>query len=186
MSYQNAVWDGRFQPLHRGHIAVIERIFTQFERDLTVMIIQSSEGSRDEYGDEVNRHHQLSRNPLTYWERVRLLELSRARVPDGLKLRIQGIPRPDLYWDIAKPFYPPDRFLIVTGKDEYEQRKVHFWDRLGETTRLLDVSGIPKISATEVKTAIHTGQGWERFLPDGTLEFFREIGGPRRFAEANI
>lgn len=186
MSFQNAVWDGRFQPVHRGHIAVVERAFTQFECDLTVMIIQSSEGSKDEYGDEVNRHHQLSRNPLTYWERVRLLELSEPRVPAGLKLRIQGIPRPDLYWDLARPFYPPGRFLILTGKDEYEQRKVHFWNGLGETTRLLDTSGLPKFSATDLKKAIHAGEGWEQFLPEGALQFFREIDGPRRFAEADI
>lgn len=181
-----AVWDGRFQPLHRGHVAVIEAILQQFDCDLVVMIIQSSEGSQNAYGAEVNKHHLLSRNPLTFWERFNLLKLATQNLKQASKVNILGIPRPDLFWDIAKAFYPDNRFICLTGKDEYEQRKKQFWSSLGEQTRIVDISTVPTISATELKIALKSGRSWESFLPDGTLEYFKSINGPQRFADADI
>jgi nicotinamide-nucleotide adenylyltransferase len=181
-----AVWDGRFQPLHRGHVAVMEAIIAQFDTDLVVLIIQSSEGMADTYGAEVNRHHKLSRNPLTFWERYRLIKLATRGLGCADRVSILGIPRPDLHWELARSFYPAPRFICLTGKDDYERQKALFWAQLGEETRTVDTAGIPRISATDVKTALKRGKGWEQWLPESTLAYFREIDGPARFKRADL
>jgi cytidyltransferase-like protein len=186
MSRAIAVWDGRFQPLHIGHIGVIESIVEQFDTDLVVMIIQSSEGMRDGYGEEVNVHHRHARNPLTFWERYQLLKLSLSQLSCAPRVNILGIPRPDLHWDIAQCFYPSPRFICLTDKDEYEKSKALFWSRLGEETRTIDTSAIPKISATAVKQSLKAGRGWETYLPQSTVEFFKAIDGPGRFRRAEL
>jgi nicotinamide mononucleotide adenylyltransferase len=186
MSRDIAVWDGRFQPLHKGHVAVMEAIVRQFATDLVVMIIQSSEGSRSEYGKEVDRHHKLSRNPLTFWERFQLIRLALKGSKFAANIEVLGIPRPDLHWDIARNFYPDRRFICLTGKDEYERRKEHFWAGLGERVRVVDIRDVPRVSATNFKAALKRGRDFERFLPDNCIEYFRSIDGPARFMSADI
>jgi nicotinic acid mononucleotide adenylyltransferase len=186
MTKEVAVWDGRFQPPHVGHIEVIKAIISQFECQLAIMIIQSSEDIIDEYSKEVNKHHQLSRNPLTFWERYNLLDLAIKELPCEADIKLIGIPRPDLFWEIAKPMYPDQRFICLTDKDDYEKAKVAFWASLGESTRIVDISKIPKVSATEFKLALKQGHDWERFIPKASLDYFTEINGPQRFINATL
>lgn len=184
---EHAVWDGRFQPFHVGHLAVIEAICRQFQRPVVVMVIQSEEvESQDDYVNEVNRHHRAARNPLTLWERYSLITMALANESFGSNVTVIGIPRPDLHWTCARSFYPHNRFICLTGKDEYENRKAGFWRSLGERTRIVDIDGIPRISATEVKQLCKEGRGWERYLPESCIEYFNAIDAPRRFAEAPI
>lgn len=181
-----AVWDGRFQPLHKGHVAVMQAIIRQFDTDLVVLIIQSSEGVRDEYGEEVNKHHKLSRNPLSFWERYQLIRLATQDLECAKRIHIFGIPRPDLHWNIVRSFYPDNRFICLTGKDEYEQHKEQFWAGLGEKTRLVDITGIPTISATDFKLALKSGTGYDAYLPTGVAKYFHQIDAPARFKRADL
>jgi nicotinamide-nucleotide adenylyltransferase len=185
-SNAHAVWDGRFQPLHRGHIKVMEAIVEQFDCDLVVMIIQSSEGFVDSYSQEVNRHHRHARNPLTFWERYQLIRLALNPLSIASRVTILGIPRPDLYWEIARSFYPACRFICLTDKDDYEKSKATFWSQLGETTRIVDTSKIPRISATDVKHSLKSGHGWEKYMPEASVEYFKNIDGPARFQRADL
>ena len=186
ISVDTAVWDGRFQPFHIGHLEVMKAILEQFQCNLVVMIIQSSEGHYTKYSEEVNKHHLLSRNPLTFWERYNLIKLAlkEAKVLD--RVDIVGIPRPDLYWDIASKFYPDKRFICLTGKDEYERKKEEFWNDLGEDTKTIDISRLPKISATGFKMALKEEKEWKKFLPKGTEEYFKEIEAPKRFINSDV
>ena len=182
-----AVWDGRFQPFHVGHLAVIGAICSQFELPVVVMIIQSEEvDSQDAYVEEVNRHHRAARNPLTLWERYNLITMALREEDFGRKVAVLGIPRPDLHWTCARSFYPSRRFICLTGKDEYENSKAKFWERLGESTRIVDISGIPRISATKVKELCKIGRGWESCIPESCIEYFNSIDAPRRFADAPL
>lgn len=181
-----AVWDGRFQPFHKGHMAVIEAIISQFHTHLVLMIIQSSSGGTNEYQKHVSGHHDPKRNPLTFWERYNLIKLALDASDVKDHVTILGIPRPDLHWSTIEPLYPDKRFICLTQKDDYERKKAKFWAALGETTRIVDTSKIDKISATALKTAIKTDQDWRCFLPEACIDYFLEIDGIRRFKDANI
>ena len=182
-----AVWDGRFQPFHKGHLSVIRAILSQLGLPLVVMIIQSSEApDAAGYSKEVNRHHKPDRNPLTAWERF--IIISMALQAEGVieSVTLLGIPRPDLYWPLARSFYPPRRLICLTGKDAYEKSKEEFWCALGEATRTISILSVPSVSATDVKVAIRSGRGWEDLLPAACIEYFEAIDGPRRFREAEL
>jgi nicotinamide mononucleotide adenylyltransferase len=182
-----AVWDGRFQPFHAGHVAVIRRILERYADPLVVMVIQSTiVASDDPYIQAVNRHHAPERNPLTFWERFQMI--SAALAAEGWKDRVTvlGILRPDLYWSIIRDFYPPDRYIVLTGKDEYERLKEQFWASLGETTRTINTADLPKVSASQVKASIKRGDGWLEMLHPATRDFFQQIDGVDRFAKARI
>jgi cytidyltransferase-like protein len=182
-----AVWDGRFQPLHRGHVAVMERILDRFDAPLVVMVIQSSVvPGGDAYTREADRHHAAARNPLTLWERCQMLDAVVEAEGWRERVRVLGILRPDLFWPQIQPFYPPRRFMILTGKDDYERAKAGFWAGLGETCATLDCAGLPAISASEVKANLRAGTGIESWLHPATHDYFRRIDGIERFRAAAV
>ena len=184
---QYAVWDGRFQPLHKGHIEFACAIVKNFNLPLAVMIIQSSEsGYDDEYSKEVNKHHKLSRNPLTLWERRTMMNLALDEQGISDCVEVIGIPRPDLFWEIASSFYPPNRFICLSGKDSYEKKKEAFWASLGEKTKVVPIDGLTAISATKVKNSIKEEGDWQSLIPISCHEYFLSIEGPRRFREADL
>jgi cytidyltransferase-like protein len=186
----NAVYDGRFQPLHIGHVAVMKAIRKAFGDPLTVVIIGSlpnlSDGAAADYSREVDKHHAPARNPLTWFERYTLLSFAIAGEPELAGTSIIGVPRPDLYWQIARHFYPDNRYICVTDKDDYERAKVEFWTSLGEQTRVIPSAGITKISATEVKFAMKSGRDYVKYLPPQCLDYFQKIDGPSRFMNAEL
>lgn len=184
---QFAIWDGRFQPFHVGHLNFARKILEVTGLPLVIMIIQSSEAKlAGDYSKEVNRHHKLSRNPLTLWERRCIVKMALEEAGISDQVDVVGIPRPDLYWEIAKLFYPPKRFMCLSGKDDYERNKEIFWAALGEETRVIPYDPEYGISASEVKAAIKDDKDWEHFLPASCHEYFNAIEGPRRFKEADL
>jgi cytidyltransferase-like protein len=178
-----AVWDGRFQPFHIGHMAVIKSILEQFGAPLALMVIQSSEGFHDEYSRAANEHHKLPKNPLSFWERRLLIQA--ALKAEGLleQVVVSGIHRPDLDWQSTLPFYPGKRFICLTGKDEYERKKATFWHAKGEQTRLVDVTGVENVSASEFKRTLRNGGEWQQMLHPSTVDLFISMNGVQRFMD---
>lgn len=186
-SSECAVWDGRFQPLHKGHVEFARAIIDYFDLPLVIMVIQSSESSSDDnYSKEVDRHHRLARNPLTLWERRVMLKLAIEEQGLSSRVEIVGIPRPDLFWSIASLFYPPNRFMCLSGKDDYERRKKTFWASLGERTKVVPTDGLTTVSASQVKAAIKEGGDWKSLIPRACHSYFVDINGLQRFAQADL
>jgi nicotinamide-nucleotide adenylyltransferase len=182
-----AVYDGRFQPFHIGHLAVVRSILSLFDCPVALMIIQSSTGqTSDDHAVRANVHHAPERNPLTLWERQQLINRVVAQENLSDRVTVVGIPRPDLFWAIARSFYPPNRFICVTDKDEYERSKAVFWARLGEECQVVPSAGLPHVSATLVKESIREGRSWQELLHPASIKYFEEIAGPERFARSNI
>lgn len=79
--YSALVFIGRFQPLHKGHCAVIERAFELADNVITV--IGSAFGSRN------------IRNPFTYEERC---DFIKSRFPDAITVPARDYPYNDTKW----------------------------------------------------------------------------------------
>jgi nicotinamide-nucleotide adenylyltransferase len=182
----HAVWDGRFQPFHLGHLAVIKAIREHFHVPLAVMIIHSTrEEPTNAYTASVNVHHAPERNPLTWWERYHMITtvLRAERLDD---VSVVGIPRPDTHWHIARHFYPTRHFICITDKDDYERSKATFWASLGEEVRVLPAAGLPHISGTMVKERIKRGGDWRSLIHPSIVDYFAAIGAPERFEKAQL
>ena len=129
-------------------------------------------------------HHRPEKNPLTVWERVSLINQAIAHERFSFVSGVLAIPRPDLYWSIAKSFYPTERVICLSGKDDYERQKEAFWSSLGERTLVIDTNGLPKVSSTAVKQKMRDAEEWSELIPAGGRTYFNEINGYERFREA--
>ena len=181
-----AVYDGRFQPFHIGHLAFIERIHAETGLPVAVLVIHSTVSTEAVgYSSVANEHHRPEKNPLTVWERVSLINQAIAHEGYDFVSGVLAIPRPDLYWSIAKAFYPPKRVICLSGKDDYERQKEVFWASLGEQTVIINTDGLPTISSTAVKRMMRDGEDWSQLIPVGARNYFAEINGYERLQVAS-
>lgn len=132
----------------------------------------------------VDEHHRPEKNPLTVWERITLVQRAISQAKFDFVASVLAVPRPDLDWELARAFYPRDRVICLSGKDEYERRKERFWTELGEKVLVINIEGLPKISATELKRKMSNGDEWSDLIPSGAREYFEEIGGCQRLKGA--
>ena len=180
-----AVYDGRFQPFHIGHLSFIEGIHDQTGLSVAVLVIHSTmSADAGGYSGVADAHHRPEKNPLTVWERVSLINQAIAHEGFSFVSGVLAIPRPDLYWSIAKSFYPTERVICLSGKDDYERQKELFWASLGERTMVIDTNGLPKVSSTAVKQKMQDGEEWSELIPVGGRAYFNEINGYERFRAA--
>ena len=189
--HANVIWEGRFQPIHRGHVAYIEMLLEQ-ARHLWIFLVENetsaSAGVTDlpvpEFTAEVDGHHGAEKNPLPFWLRYRLLVETLADEFPGAPLTVWGGRRLDLMWDFYARALPPDRVFLTPTRDTFEDAKARAWDKLGETVVRVDVSALPKISATELRRRLKSGEPVEDLICPATERILREEGYLERLARA--
>jgi nicotinamide mononucleotide adenylyltransferase len=181
-----AVYDGRFQPFHIGHLAFIERIHIETGLPVAVMVIHSTlSAEATGYSSIADQHHRPEKNPLTAWERVSLINQAITHAGFSFVSGILAIPRPDLHWPLARAFYPTERVICLSGKDDYERQKEVFWASLEEKTLVIDTDGLPKVSSTAVKQMMRNGEDWSHLIPEGGRAYFTQIDGYQRLRVAS-
>lgn len=142
-----ALFVGRFQPFHLGHLKVIKEILK--ENGKVIIAIGSSQESRTET------------NPFSFKERENMIR--EALVSEGIRnFEIIGIP--DVMNDI--------RWVTEIRKRCSVDR---VYTRNPWTARCFRKAGIPvlqhglyeneKYSATEIRKMMRSGKGWEELVP---------------------
>lgn len=183
--HANVIWEGRYQPIHRGHLAYIEMLLERAHH-LWLFVVMN-ETSRDagmslehlpvpEFTREVDPHHVPEKNPLPFWLRYRLVaETVRSEFPDA-PVTVWGGRRLDLAWPLYTKAFPPDRIFLTPLRDTFEDTKAAAWDKLGERVLRVDVSHLPAISATATREALRNGTAFEKFLAPSTVAILEETG----------
>jgi nicotinamide-nucleotide adenylyltransferase len=183
------IWVGRFQPFHLGHVSFLERLSLAFDGPIVVAVIASFPSDQnkavDAYSEAANLQHRASKNPLTVWERLMMINLYLESSGLGNRIMPIGIPRPDTNWDIVKGFYPPKRILCFSERNTFELQKVAHWKSLNERVKTFSFDGTDNISGTKFKEIIKNRGDWRSLLPPATVEYFSAIGGPERFAKSD-
>lgn len=182
--FENIVWEGRFQPIHRGHVAYI-RTLLGYGRHLTLFVVDN-EVSADvpgavspvpDFTAIVDGHHGTAKNPLPFWLRYRLVvETVRAELGADAPITVWGGRRLDLAWDYYRTALPPDRVFLTPKRDDFEDAKARAWAALGETVHRIETGHIPKISATLLRDRLGRGAAVEDLLCPRTEELLREYG----------
>ncbi|MFF0824166.1 hypothetical protein ACFYUR_27645 [Micromonospora haikouensis] len=178
----HAVWSGRFQPLHVGHLAVLRHSLTVLPLP-HVAVLTTYFGWRAEgdYGAAADDAYAPARNPLTVWERFSLMRLALAG--EGMADRVALIvaPRHDLDWPTVAQFYPPRRVICLTAKDAFEAAKETVWRSRGERVHVFAELGPHEVLTTStIRGEVAAGADWRAFLPAACHSYFAEIDGPRR------
>ena len=179
------IFTGRFQPLHMGHIHLLEAIKRKYPDDLLLLcLIRNTTGIKE--AKEASAFHQLSQkkqtaanNPLPNWNRYRLLSLA-VRESEVLRENTEIIfrNRSDLDWEESVADVPENRIWVFPGygKEEFDKQKVAFYRSKGERVEIIDFyDDDPICSATAVREQFKKyGRNADlSFLPEACREYFR-------------
>jgi len=150
-----ALFVGRFQPFHLGHLKVIKEILRENEK-VIIAIGSSQEISTPE-------------NPFPFWEREKMIADS---------LRAEGIERFEI---IGMPDYMDDVkwASAIMKKCSFDR----VYSRNPWTIRCFRKAGVPvlehglyekkKYSATEIRKRMRAGKNWEKLVPESVGQHIR-------------
>ncbi|MFH8132340.1 MAG: nicotinamide-nucleotide adenylyltransferase [Candidatus Aenigmatarchaeota archaeon] len=154
-----ALFIGRFQPFHKGHLHAIKRAMKKF--DLTVAI-----GSSDK--------SNTKSNPFSFEERKRMIE---ACLGDKVKIIDAEDKRTDEEW--AESLMKKAEFdVVITGS---EWIKKCFKNK----KEILDPDFLEpkKYNGTRIREMIAKGKKWEHLVPPQVRKIIKEIDGEKRIKE---
>ena len=185
-SWQNVVWEGRFQPVHLGHLSYMRRVLERCDH-LWVWVL-ANEVSTDVVADRsmlpvpqftaaVDPHHRAEKNPLPFWLRYRLvIDAVTTELGSGAPVTVCGGRRLDLQWDLYRKILPPDRVFLTPTRDEFEDSKAAAWAILGEEVARVDVFDLPAISATMIRDRLKVGSSVEGLMAPSTIALLADSG----------
>ena len=162
---------GRMQPVHNGHIQVINKILE--EVDEIIIGIGSAQLS-----------HEL-KNPFTAGERIVMMSQALAEININPK-RYYIIPMEDINYNAlwvshVKMMTPPFSILYsgnslvkqLFSEEGYEVRQPPLYDRL-------------HLSGTEVRNRILNDGNWQELVPKATADVISEIKGIERIKNLSV
>lgn len=164
--WNRALYVGRFQPFHLGHLECVKYILSQAKE--LIILLGSSQYS-----------HRLD-NPFTTGERIEMIRaaLNEAEIPCE---RYIIVPVPDTngahsIWVSRVLSYVP-RFDVVFSNEPLTRR---LFIEAG-----FKVEGIPffkreVLSATEIRRRMLEGSDWEELVPRSVVNIIKAINGVER------
>ncbi|MBS2964824.1 adenylyltransferase/cytidyltransferase family protein [Actinocrinis puniceicyclus] len=182
--YPHLVWEGRFQPVHRGHLAYVGELLRHADQ-VTVVVVANETSTHSavpspvpQFSAIVDGHHAAERNPWPLWLRQRMVQSAvRAAHPGrAADVTVLGGHRLDLDWPLYRQLLPADRVFAVPARDDFEDAKARAWTALGERVVRLDVGHLPRISGTQVRELMASGDALDEVLHPVTLAALRESG----------
>jgi len=158
-----ALFIGRFQPFHNGHLKVIKYILSKY--DEIVIGIGSSQ------------YKNTSKNPFSFNERKKMIEntLKKEGISD---YRIIDIP------DIHNPPKWVDHILSIYSDVEVVATNNSFTKKLFENkgykvinTPIFDGE---KFSGKNIRKKIKNNEQWQNLVPESVLEIIKKVNGIQR------
>jgi len=154
---KSALFIGRFQPFHKGHLEVIKEILK--ENDRVIIAIGSAENSF------------LPENPLTASERFQIIDesLKEAKISSE-KYRIipiRNINNYYLWFEHVNTYVPPYDTLYT----ESEIVKACY---IGKKIKIKNLKRKFEISATKIRKSILENDEWEKYVPKACADFIKK------------
>ena len=158
---KRALFIGRFQPFHNGHLHVAKTLSNKFD-ELIIGI-----GSSQEKNTE--------KNPFSYNERKNMV--SRTLSNNKIK-NFKIYPVPDLYDDVKWTNYIlkklPDFSVAYSGNDWtiscFNKHKI----------KAVKINLVNNLSSTKVRDLIKKNKKWENLVPKEVYNYIKKINGEKR------
>lgn len=164
-----ALFIGRFQPFHLGHLSVIKKAVA--ENDRLIISIGSAE------------QNFRPANPFTAGERFQMIEaaLIEAKIPlDKISIiPVRNINNYALWPRHVEMLLPPFR-KIYTGSDTVKKLFENENANRKNPYEIINISMDLKISSTQIRDLMLTGGKWEILVPPAVAEFMTKITGQGR------
>lgn len=166
-----ALYVGRFQPFHKGHLEVVKHVLKHVD-DL-VIVIGSAQYSHTIY------------NPFTAGER--LVMIRRALMECGIaESKVWIVPVPDIHlhmlWVSAVEGYVP-KFEVVYSNEPLTRR---LFVEAGYPVKNIPFFERKIYSSTVIREKISKDEIWETLVPKSVAEFIKEIKGIDRLKELSL
>lgn len=163
-----AFFIGRFQPFHRGHLAMVKRIL---ESNTEIIV-----------GIGSAQYSHTGENPFTGGERYEMIKRSLDR--EGIH-PYHIVPIPDTHvhsvWvSHVQSLVPP--FDVVYTNSDLVVRLFREHGLKVLSPPLLDRD---RLSGTEVRRRMLSGGDWESLVPDDVAEYVKKIDGLERIRETH-
>ncbi len=160
---------GRFQPLHKGHLAAIREALSKCD-DL-IVVIGSAEDSHTE------------RNPFTAGERFQMLISSltskeRSRI---FIVPIRDLNRFSVWVSHIESHLPP--FDVVFSNSDLTRS---LFAKAGYEVLQTKAYNPKDYSATEIRRRIASGEKWEHLVPDPVARMLEAIDAKQRLLDAGM
>lgn len=158
---KRALFLGRFQPFHRGHLVDVEKASS--ENHEVVIVIGSAQ------------HNNTTENPFSVKEREEMINrtLKANNISNYKIITVDDINNDDEYVEHVNQFVP-----------EYESVYTHndLTKKLfGEKNyKIVWVKLINNISATKIRNRIMKNENWKELLPKEVSDYLEEINGIER------
>lgn len=170
---QSALFLGRFQPFHKGHLYVIKEILKKNDR--VIIAIGSAE------------NNYLPANPFTAAERFEMIDaaMKEAKIP-AEKYCIIPIRNINNYqlWVNHVNSYVPHYTRVYTGSKlvracyEGKYSKPSEKNKVGP--EIVQLKRHLNISATKVRDTITANKNWETLVPKAVAKIIKTLDGPKR------
>lgn len=163
---QSALFIGRFQPFHLGHLDVVKKILKDNER--VIIVIGSAE------------KNFLPDNPLTAGERFQLIEeaLREAKIPAEKYciIPVRNVNNYALWVNHINCYIPPyDRLFtgseIVKACYEGKYHRPHERNKIGP--EIFQLKRVLHVSASDVRKAILKKKNWEKLVPPAVAKILK-------------
>jgi nicotinamide-nucleotide adenylyltransferase len=170
---QSALFIGRFQPFHNGHLSAIKDILEENER--IIIVIGSAE------------KNFLPQNPFTAGERFQLIEesLKEAKIPNE-KFCIIPIRNVNNYalWVNHLNIYTPSYTRLYTGSEIVKACYNGKYFKPNEPSKtgpeIINLDRKFELSASKIRESILNNQHWEDMLPPATVKLLKKWDAPSR------
>lgn len=159
----NALFIGRFQPFHKGHLKVIQNASKEY--DEIIIGIGSSQYSHS------------ADNPFSAEERKIMINrsLKKADIKNFKIILIPDIHNPPKWVDHILSIFT-DFDIVITNNS---LTKSLFLEK-GYSVKKTELYDKKRFSGKEIRRRISNGVGWEDLVPDEVIKLITKINGVRR------
>lgn len=166
MTGRRALFIGRFQPFHNGHLAMAKRILESNEEIIV--------------GIGSAQYSHTGENPFTAGERYEMIK--RALDADGIH-DYHIVPIPDTHvhsiWVSHIRSLVPHFDVVYSNSDLV----VRLFGEHGVKVLSPPLMARERLSGTEIRARMLKGGDWQSLVPSAVAEYIREIDGVERIRE---
>ncbi len=162
-----ALYAGRFQPFHLGHLEILKKILTEHYE--VVILVGSAQLS-----------HTLE-NPFTAGERIQMI--TETIDEEKISKRVYIIPIDDInrhsVWVTHVESLTPSFDVVFSN----EPLTVRLFKEAGHAVKQTELMNRSKWSGTEIRRRMLNDEAWEECVPSSVARVIKEIDGVSRIKE---
>lgn len=170
-------YTGRFQPFHADHLEMVHAALG-LARQVVIGVTNPDPATARADVASAHRHLRGS-NPFTYDERKAMI--TAALASEGVaptRFRIAPFPlESPADWS---SLLPPGTGQLVRIFSDWEREKVRRFDDAGYPAIVLEGNPLTRISGTEIRRRLASGEPWEHWVPPGARELVSRFHSRRR------